>query len=42
MGIERESLKARESSNNLKLAGENLELYGDDQLLARFEAGKHR
>jgi heat shock protein HslJ len=42
MEIEREFLKALEASNNLKLAGENLELYGDDQLLARFEAGKHR
>jgi len=42
MEIEREFLKALESSNNLKLAGENLELYGDDQPLARFEAGKQR
>jgi heat shock protein HslJ len=42
MEIEREFLKALEASNNLKLAGENLELYGDDQLLARFVAGKRR
>jgi heat shock protein HslJ len=42
MEIEREFLKALEASNNLKLTGENLELYGDDQLLARFETGKPR
>jgi heat shock protein HslJ len=42
MEIEQEFLKALEASNNLKLAGENLELYGDDKLLARFEAGKPR
>jgi heat shock protein HslJ len=42
MDTEREFLKALESSNNWKLAGETLELYGNDQLLARFEAGKPR
>jgi heat shock protein HslJ len=42
MEIEREFLKALEASNNLRLTGENLELYGDDKLLARFEAGKPR
>lgn len=42
MDTEREFLKALESSNNLKITGENLKLYGNDQLLARFEAGKPR
>jgi hypothetical protein len=40
MEIGREFLKALEASDNLKHAGEDLELSDNDQLLARFEAGE--
>jgi hypothetical protein len=40
METEREFLKAREASDNLKHAGEDLELYDNDQLLGRVEAGE--